>query len=152
VLTEEHGERPWRRHDGAAMAVAARPPSRGCTGEGAASCSRPSGRAQRGGDVRVAAAVQPMRRPGEHRRARAGAPASAWARSTGAGLDGDGGDWRRGLTKPHGQEDERDEAEQVRQRGAANLAGARRSQARSTSATWIARKGLGLGFDQEGRE
>jgi hypothetical protein len=82
----------------------------------------------------------------------AGVDQAAWARSTGVGLDGDGGDWRRGLTKPHGQEDERDEAEQVRQRAAANLAGARQSRARSTSVTWIARKGLGLGFDREGRE
>jgi hypothetical protein len=75
------------------------------TARGAAPCSRPSGRAQHGGDVGVAAAIQPTRRRGEHRkhrRARAGAPArlagvdqAPWARSTGAELDGDGGDWRQ---------------------------------------------------------
>jgi hypothetical protein len=33
--TEEHGRRPWRRHDDdAAAVVAVRPPSRGCDGEG----------------------------------------------------------------------------------------------------------------------
>jgi hypothetical protein len=74
--------------------------------KGAASCSRPSGQAQHGGDIGVAAAVQPTRRRGEHREhrgARTGAPAklvgvdqAAWARSTGAELDGDGGDWRWG--------------------------------------------------------
>jgi hypothetical protein len=31
VLTEEHGGRPWRRHDGTSTVVAARPPSRSCT-------------------------------------------------------------------------------------------------------------------------
>jgi hypothetical protein len=56
------------------------------------------------------------------------------------------------VTKPHGQEEGRDEAEQVRQRAAANLAGVCRSRARSTSVTRIARGGLGLGFDREGRK
>jgi hypothetical protein len=103
------------------------------------------GRAQHDSGVGVAVAIQPTQRRGDHhqhRRARARAPAklagvdqAAWARSTGAKLDGDGGDWRWGVTKPHGQEDERDEAEQVRQRAAANLAGAHRSRARSSSAT-----------------
>jgi hypothetical protein len=37
--------------------------------------------------------------------------------------------------KPHGQEEACNEAEQNRQRAAANLAGARRSRARSSSAT-----------------
>jgi hypothetical protein len=37
--------------------------------------------------------------------------------------------------KPHGQEDERDEVEQVHQRAATNLAGARQNRARSSSAT-----------------
>jgi hypothetical protein len=120
VLPEEQGRRPGRRHDGAASVVAARPPSRSCTGEEAASCSRPSGQALHGGNVGVAAAFQPTRRQGEHRkhrRARIGAPAklarvdqAAWARSIRAELDGDGGDWRRGVTKPHGQEEEHDEA------------------------------------------
>jgi hypothetical protein len=110
VLTEGQDRRPWGRHDGAATVVAARPPSKGCTGEGATSCSRPSGRAQHGGDVGVAAAIQPTQRRGghrKHRRARAGAPAklagvdqAAWARPTGADLDGDGGDWRRGQRNP----------------------------------------------------
>jgi hypothetical protein len=110
VLTEEHDGRPWRRHDGAATVGAARPPSRSCTGEEAASCSRPSGQAQQGGDVGVAAAVQPTRRRGGHRkhhRAWARAPArltgvdqASWARSTGAELDGDGGDWRRSRRNP----------------------------------------------------
>jgi hypothetical protein len=82
----------------------------------------------------------------------AGVDQAAWARSTGAGLDGDGGEWRRGVTKPHGQEDEHDKAEQVRQRAAVNLVGARRSRARSTSATRIARGELGLGFRSRGGE
>jgi hypothetical protein len=78
--------------------------------KGAASCSQPSGQAQHGGGVGVAAAVQPTRRRGEHRqhwRARAGAPAklagvdqAAWARSTGAKLGGDGGDWSRRRQNP----------------------------------------------------
>jgi hypothetical protein len=90
--------------------VAARPPSRGCTGERATSCSRPSGRAQHGGDVGVAAAIQPTRQRGEHRKhsgawveapARlAGVDQAARARSTGAELDGDGGDWRRRQQNP----------------------------------------------------
>jgi hypothetical protein len=144
VLPEEQARRPGRRHDGAASVVAARPPSRSCTGEEAASCSRPSGQAQHGGDVGVAAAFQPTRRRGEHhkhRRARTGAPAklagvdqAAWARSAGAELDGDGGDWRRGgVTKPHGQEEERNEAKQICLRAAADLAGARRRRARGSS-------------------
>jgi hypothetical protein len=36
--------------------------------------------------------------------------------------------------KPHGQEEERNEVKQMRQRAAADLAGARRSRARSSSA------------------
>jgi hypothetical protein len=74
------------------------------TARGATSCSRPSGRAQHGGDVGVATAIQSTRRRGGHRKhrgARAGAPArltgvdqAAWASSTGAKLDSDGGDWR----------------------------------------------------------
>jgi hypothetical protein len=50
--------------------------------------------------------------------------------------------WRRleaEVTKPHSQEEARDEAEQRRHRAAADLAGARRSWARSSSATQIAR-------------
>jgi hypothetical protein len=80
------------------------------TVRGTTSCSRPSGRAQHGGDVGVTAAIQPTRRRGghhKHRGARAGAPTklarvdqAAWARSTRAELDGDGGDWRRRQRNP----------------------------------------------------
>jgi hypothetical protein len=38
------------------------------------------------------------------------------------------------VMKPHGQEEERDEAKQMRQRVVADLVGARRSWARSSSA------------------
>jgi hypothetical protein len=129
------------------------------TARGAAPCSRPSGRAQHGGDVGVAAAIQPTRRRGEHckhSRARAGAPArlagvdqAAWARSTRAELDGDGGDWRRRSTKPRGQEELCDEAEQMRQRAATDLAGTRRSRARSSSVTRIARGDIRVRTDRE---
>jgi hypothetical protein len=47
-------------------------------------------------------------------------------------------------TKPHGQEEACDEAEQIRHRAAADLAGARRSRARSSSATRDRQGGLGL--------
>jgi hypothetical protein len=46
--------------------------------------------------------------------------------------------WRRleaEVTKPHGQEEPHDEAEQRSHRAATDLAGARRSRARSSSAT-----------------
>jgi hypothetical protein len=76
-----------------ATVVVARPPSRGCDGEGAASCSRPSGRAQHGGDVGVAdshptnAAMRGHRKhPGARAEALtrlAGANQAAGARSTG---------------------------------------------------------------------
>jgi hypothetical protein len=39
------------------------------------------------------------------------------------------------MMKPRGQEEARDEAERIRHRAAADLAGARRSRARSSSAT-----------------
>jgi hypothetical protein len=74
------------------MVVAARPPSRGCDGKGAASCSRPSGRAQHGGDVGVAGCHPTNAATNSHRKhpgARAEAPArpakadqAARARST----------------------------------------------------------------------
>jgi hypothetical protein len=38
------------------------------------------------------------------------------------------------VTKSHGQEEERDEAKEMRQRAAADLTGARRSRARGSSA------------------
>jgi hypothetical protein len=60
--------------------------------------------------------------------------------------------WRRleaEVTKPHGQEEARDEAEQRRHRAAADLAGAGRGAHRRFK---IARGGLGLGFDREGSE
>jgi hypothetical protein len=44
-------------------------------------------------------------------------------------------------TKPGGQEVERDEPKQKRQRAVADLAGARRSWARDASATRVAREG-----------
>jgi hypothetical protein len=53
--------------------------------------------------------------------------------------------WRRleaETMKPHSQEGARDAAKQRRHRAAADLAGARRSRARSTSATQIARGGI----------
>jgi hypothetical protein len=56
------------------------------------------------------------------------------------------------LTKPRGQEEERNEAKQRRQRVAADLAGARRSRARSASTTRIARGRIGLGFRPRGGE
>jgi hypothetical protein len=77
VLTEEQDRRPWWQHDGAAMVVAARPPSRGCDGKGAASCSWPSGRAQHGSDVGVAdchPTDMAMKSHRKHPRARAEAP------------------------------------------------------------------------------
>jgi hypothetical protein len=39
-----------------------------------------------------------------------------------------------GVTKPHGQEEERNEAKQMHLRAAADLVGARRSRARGSSA------------------
>jgi hypothetical protein len=53
--------------------------------------------------------------------------------------------WRRleaGVMKPHGQEEERDEAKQMRLRAAADLAGARRSRARSSSAIRDRQRGI----------
>jgi hypothetical protein len=50
------------------------------------------------------------------------------------------------------QEEERNEAKQRRQRAAVDLAGARRSWARSSSAMQIARGELGLGFRPRGGE
>jgi hypothetical protein len=46
--------------------------------------------------------------------------------------------------KPRSQEEARDEAEQIRHRAAADLARARRGQARSSSATRDRQGGLGL--------
>jgi hypothetical protein len=92
VLTEEQDRRPWQRHDGAATVVASRPPSRGCDGKGAASCSWPSGQAQHGSDVGVAdchLTDTAMKSHHKHPGARAEAPArlaradrAARARST----------------------------------------------------------------------
>jgi hypothetical protein len=55
------------------------------------------------------------------------------------------------VTKPHGQEEERNEAKQMCQGAAADFAGARRSRARSSSAIRNRQRGLGLGLDREGR-
>jgi hypothetical protein len=52
-------------------------------------------------------------------------------------------------TKPHGQEEARDEAEQMPQRAEADLAGARRSQARSSSANQISRGEIRVRTDRE---
>jgi hypothetical protein len=63
--------------------------------------------------------------------------------------------WRRlevKMTKPFGQKEARDEAEQIRHRAAADLAGARRSRARSSSAIWDRRRGIRVRTDREGRE
>jgi hypothetical protein len=56
------------------------------------------------------------------------------------------------MTKPRGQEEERDEAEQIRHRAATDFAGARRSRARSSSVIRIARRGIRVRTDREGRE
>jgi hypothetical protein len=53
--------------------------------------------------------------------------------------------------KPCGQEEARDEAEQNCHRAATDLAGARRSRARSSSAIRNRQRGFGLGLDREGR-
>jgi hypothetical protein len=53
--------------------------------------------------------------------------------------------------KPHDQEEARNEAEQNHHRAAADLAGAHRSRARSSSVIRNRQRGLGLGLDQEGR-
>jgi hypothetical protein len=55
-------------------------------------------------------------------------------------------------TKPRGQEEARGEAEQMRQRAAADLAGARRSRARSSSATRIAGGEIRVRTDRERSE
>jgi hypothetical protein len=46
------------------------------------------------------------------------------------------------VTKPHGQEEERDEAKQMHQRVAVDLAGARRSRTRSSSAIQDRQRGI----------
>jgi hypothetical protein len=48
--------------------------------------------------------------------------------------------------KPHGQEEEHNEAKQRHQGAAADLAGAHQSWARGALATQIARERIGLGF------
>jgi hypothetical protein len=52
--------------------------------------------------------------------------------------------------KPHGQEEARNEAEQICHRAAADLARDRRSRARSSSVIPNRQMGLGLGTDREG--
>jgi hypothetical protein len=54
------------------------------------------------------------------------------------------------MTKPHGQEEARDEAKQMHHRAAVELAGARRNRARNSSAIPSRQRGLGLGTDREG--
>jgi hypothetical protein len=112
--------------------------------KGATSCSRPSGQAQHGGGIGVAAAVQPTRRREEHRKHRSEGRSSSKARQSRSSRVGKiywGGAprrWRRleaEGTKPHGQEEARDAVKQRRHRAAADLAEARRSRARSSSVT-----------------
>jgi hypothetical protein len=50
----------------------------------------------------------------------------------------------------HGQEEAHGEAEDMRHRAAAELAGAHRNQARNSSAIQNRQRGLGLGTDREG--
>jgi hypothetical protein len=158
VLTEEHGGRPWRQHDGAASVVVARPPSRSCTNEEAATCSRPSGRAQHGGGGGVAVAVQPTRRRGDHhqhRQAREGAPASSpeYIKPLGQDLLGRSS---TAMAAIGGGGNETPRSRGRVQRGKAEApeggGGSRRSRARRASATRIARGELGLGFRPRGGE
>jgi hypothetical protein len=68
-------------------------------------------------------------------------------------LGGDRWRWWRleaKATNPHGQKEERGEAEHMCHRAVMELAGARRSQARSSSAIQNRQSGLGLGTDREG--
>jgi hypothetical protein len=66
-----------------ATVVVARPPSRGCNGKGAASCSWPSGRAQHGDNVGVAD-CHPIDAAAKSHRKHLGARAEAPARLAGA--------------------------------------------------------------------
>jgi hypothetical protein len=53
--------------------------------------------------------------------------------------------WRRlkaEVMKPHGQEEERDETKQMRQRATTDLTGARQSRARSSSAIRDRQRGI----------
>jgi hypothetical protein len=49
---------------------------------------------------------------------------------------------------PHGQMEVLDEVERLPHRAAVELAGARRNQARESSAIWDRQRGLGLGHDR----
>jgi hypothetical protein len=156
VLTEEQGRRPWRRHDGAAAVVAARPPSRGCDGKGAASCSWPSGRAQHGDDVGVAdchptdaAAKSHRKHPGARAEAPvrpAGADRAARARSTERSS--------AAMAAIGGEDDKSPRSGGSARRGGAHApyggGGARQNRARNSSAIRNRQRGLGLGTDQEG--
>jgi hypothetical protein len=51
---------------------------------------------------------------------------------------------------PRGQEEAHGEAEQMRHRAAAELAGARQNRARNSSVIQNCHRGLGLGADREG--
>jgi hypothetical protein len=127
---------------------------------GAASCSRPSGREQQlEATSGLQAAIQPMRR----RRATASTEKRGRKLQQGQpeqikpqGRDPLGGAWRRWrrleakTTKPHGQEEACDKAEQIRHRAVADLAGAHWSRARSLSMIQNRQRGLGLETDREG--
>jgi hypothetical protein len=100
-----------------------------------------------------------MRRTPKHQRARAGAPAklagvdqAAWARSTGAELDGDGGDWRRRWRNPtvtRKRATRRSRGAIGRRRISPELAGVGRGARRRLKSP---EGELGLGFDREGSE
>jgi hypothetical protein len=130
------------------------------TARGAASCSRPSGRAQHlEATSGLQAAIQPMRR----RRATTSTERLGRKLQWGQpeqikpqGRDPLGGARRRWRwlevrsTNPRGQEEAHSEAEQMRHRAAAELAGARRNRARNSSAIRNRQRGLGLGDNQAG--
>jgi hypothetical protein len=151
-LTEDRGRGPWRRRVGAATVVAGRPPSKGCDSKGAASCSRPSDRAQHlEATSGLQAAVLPTRRwratastEKLGQKLQQGQPEQIKPR----GRDPLGGARRRcrrleaRSTNPHGQEEAHGKAEQLRHRAAAELTGAHRNRARGSSAIRDRQRGI----------
>jgi hypothetical protein len=144
VFPEEQGRRPGRRHDDAVSVVVARPPSRSYTGEGGVivlTAERPSTsqRRRRGCSNRPtdAATRRAPQAPSSEDRSSSKARRSRSSRMGKIYWGRARRRWRRleaEVMKPHGQEEARDEAEQRHHQAAADLAGARRSQARSSSA------------------
>jgi hypothetical protein len=161
VLTEEQGRGPWRRHVGVATVVAGRPPSRGCDSKGGdivLAAERPSTALE--ATLGLQAAVQPTRRR------RATASTKELGRKLQQSqpeqikpqerdpLDGAQRRWRRlkaRSTNPRGQEEAHGEAEQMRHRAAAKLAGARRNRVRNSSTIRNHQRGLGLGANRVGK-